>query len=255
MIEVKNLDQSYTRGGHKRSLTNVSLTLKERAVTALVGANGAGKSTLLGVMSNLIAPMSGSVTLDGTALNRMKAHEIAKKIAILKQTQQLGVRLTVGDLVEFGRFPHCMGRPGDVDREKIAQALDYMNLADLKERYLDELSGGQRQRAFIAMILAQDTPYVFLDEPLNNLDIKYSVEMMKIIQKLVSDLHKTVVVVLHDINFAAAYAGHIVAMKGGRIICEGDPETIITKEVLDGVFDHPFHIEKYGGKNVCLYFD
>lgn len=255
MIEVKNLDQSYSKGGRKKTLTDVSLSLKEHTVTALVGANGAGKSTLLGVMSNLIAPMSGTVTLDGVALHEMKTNEVAKKVAILKQTQQLGVRITVGDLVEFGRFPHCAGRPGDLDRQKIAQALDYMNLSDLSERYLDELSGGQRQRAFIAMILAQDTPYVFLDEPLNNLDIKYSVEMMKIIQKLVSELNKTVVVVLHDINFAAAYAGHIVAMKDGRIVHEGDPETMITKEVLDGVFDHPFHIEKHGGKSVCLYFD
>ena len=255
MIVVKSLNQSYSRNGHKKTLTDVNLTVRENTITALVGANGAGKSTLLGVMANLVPALSGEVTLDGEAIGRIKTNEVAKKIAILKQTHQLSVRITVGDLVEYGRFPHCGGRPGDIDRQKIAQAMEYMEITDLGDRYLDELSGGQRQRAFIAMILAQDTPYVFLDEPLNNLDIKYSVEMMKTITKLVEELNKTVVVVLHDINFAAAYAGHIVAMKDGRIVSEGTPEQMISKEVLDGVFDHDFHIAKHDGKNICLYYD
>lgn len=253
MIEVKNLNQSYTRRGLKKNLSDINLTVQEHAITALVGANGAGKSTLLGVMANLIPPLSGSVLLDGVEIGQIKTEEVAKKIAILKQTHHLGIRITVEDLVEFGRFPHCGGRPQEIDKAKITEALEYMQLDDLRERYLDELSGGQRQRAFIAMILAQDTPYIFLDEPLNNLDIKYSVEMMKIIKKLVEELHKTVVIVLHDINFAAAYADHIVAMKNGRIVSEGPPDAMVTKEVLDAVFDHDFHIENYGGRNVCLY--
>jgi len=254
MIEVKNVSQSYTKDGQK-TLDNVSLVVKEHTITALVGANGAGKSTLLGAMSNLIQILSGEVLLDRIDIRKIKTNEVAKRIAFLKQTQQISIRITVNDLVEFGRFPHCSGRLKDIDRQKIEEALDYMMVGDLRDRFLDELSGGQRQRAFIAMILAQDTPYIFLDEPQNNLDIKYSVEMMKIVKKLVTELNKTIVIVMHDINFASAYAGHIVAMKNGRILNEGEPSKMITKEVLDPVFDHDFHIADHDGKRICLFFD
>lgn len=255
MIEVKNITQSYHKHGRVKTLQNVSLTIKENAITAMVGANGAGKSTLLGVITNLLPAMQGTVSLNGENVARMKPADVAKQIAVLRQTHSLSIRITVRDLVEFGRFPHCGGRLQQPDHDKVTEALSYMALADLQGRYLDELSGGQRQRAFIAMILAQDTPYIFLDEPLNNLDIRYSVEMMKIIKKLVDELGKTVIVVLHDINFAAAYAHHIVAMKDGRIVSEGPPEKMITKEVLDDVFTHDFHIAKHNGRSVCLYFD
>ena len=255
MIEVKNINQSYTKHGKKKILENINLVVKEKAITALIGSNGAGKSTLLGVMSNLIPPISGEVLIDGVDIKDIKACELAKKIAILKQTHHINIRLTVKDLVEFGRFPHSGGRLNDFDRKKVKESLVYMNLTGMENRYLDELSGGQRQRAFIAMILAQDTPYIFLDEPLNNLDIKYSVEMMKVIKSLVTELDKTVIVVLHDINFASAYADHIVAMKNGRIISEGSPKQVITKEVLDEVFDHDFNIVSHQGRNACLYFD
>jgi len=255
MIEVKNLSQSYKKHGSAKTLDDVSLVVRENTVTALVGANGAGKSTLLGAMSGLIHTMSGEILLDGADIRKIKASEIAKKIALLKQTQQISIRITVNDLVEFGRFPHCGGRLKDIDKEKVNEALDYMMVGDLRDRYLDELSGGQRQRAFIAMILAQDTPYIFLDEPLNNLDIKYSVEMMKIIKKLVTELNKTILIVMHDINFAAAYAGHIIAMKNGKILNEGDSGKMITKKVLDPVFDHDFNITEHNGKRICLFFD
>jgi iron complex transport system ATP-binding protein len=252
MIEVKNIVQAY---GKNTVLDGVSIKLKERAVTALIGANGAGKSTLIGVIARLIPFISGSVMIDGEELGDIKTREIAKKIAILKQTQSLGVRVSVEELVEFGRFPHCGGRLRDTDREKIEEAIAYMDLAGIRGKYIDELSGGQKQRAFIAMILAQDTPYIFLDEPLNNLDIKYSVEMMKIIRSLVRDLKKTVVVVLHDINFAAAYSDYVVAMKDGKIINCGRTEDIVTKDVLDYIFDHDFNITEHEGKKVCLYYD
>ncbi len=255
MLEVNNIHHSYSKNYHKKTLEAINLVIKEKAITALIGANGAGKSTLLGIMSNLIQPLSGSVTLDGVDIRKIKTSELAKKIAILKQTHSINIRITVKDLVEFGRFPHCGGRLTDLDRQKVNESLAYMNLAGMEDRYLDEISGGQRQRAFIAMILAQDTPYILFDEPLNNLDIKYSVEMMRIISNLVTDLNKTVVVVLHDINFASAYADCIVAMKNGHIVSEGIPERLITKEVLDGVFDHDFNIVTHQGRNACLYFD
>ena len=129
-----------------------------------------------------------------------------------------------------------------------------MSLQEIQDRFIDELSGGQRQRAYIAMILAQDTKYIFLDEPLNNLDIKYSVEMMLILQKMITELGKTVIIVLHDINFAAAYADEIVAMKDGEIICEGAASEIIDKDTLSAVFDHEFYITDVGGRKVCVYF-
>jgi len=253
MIEVKNITQSY--GRDIDILKNINLTVPEKCVTALVGANGAGKSTLLSVIANLIPARSGTVLLDGEDIRKIKTDETARRIAFLKQSQQLNIRIPVRDLVEFGRFPHCKGRLRDADRQKVAEAIDYMSLSGITHKYLDEISGGQRQRAFIAMILAQDTPYIFLDEPLNNLDIKYSVEMMKIVKKLVAELGKTIVVVLHDINFASAYADYIIAMKGGKVHGEGSPEEVIKAEVLNPVFNHDFNIVERDGKSVCLYFN
>ena len=255
MIEVFNINQSYNRNNIKNTLTDINLQIPENSVTALVGANGAGKSTLLGVVANIIPSMSGIVMLNKKDVRKIKTNEVAKQIAFLKQNQHINIRITVNDLTEFGRFPHCKGRLKEHDKIKVNQALEYMNMLDLRHRYLDELSGGQRQRAFIAMILAQDTKYIFLDEPLNNLYIKYSVDMMKIIRKLVAELNKTIVVVLHDINFAAAYADYIIAMKDGHIVHEGGTEKIITKEILNTIFDYDFNIIKHKEKNVCLYFE
>jgi len=254
MIEVRSVNQSYSKRSSKKTLSDVSMVVKENAITALVGANGAGKSTLLSVMTNILPALSGEVLLDGEDVRKMKSNDLSKKVAFLRQSQQLSVRITVNDLVEYGRFPHCGGRLRDADHQKVDEALIYMDLADLRHRYLEELSGGQRQRAFIAMILAQDTPYIFLDEPLNNLDIKYSVEMMKIIKTMEVELNKTIVVVLHDINFAAAYADHIIAMKDGEIYYEGAPQDAITPEVLNPVFDHDFNISNSNGRPVCLYY-
>lgn len=254
MISASNIVQSY--GKQKKTiLQNISVNIKDRAVTALIGANGAGKSTLLGVLSKLLEPVSGTVTLHNKNLAEYKSKDLAKQISFLRQTQSVSIRLTIRDLVEFGRFPHCGGRLKEIDCQKVEESLRFLNIIDIQNKYLDELSGGQRQRAFIAMILAQDTPYIFLDEPLNNLDIKYSVEMMKIIKKLVKELDKTVVIVLHDINFASAYADHIIAMKDGKIVSQGIPLNVIQKEVLDDVFDHDFHIVNHDGTNVCLFFD
>ena len=251
MIQIKSVSQAY---GDHAVLKNVSLDIQEGRITALIGANGAGKSTLLNVAANLIPVRSGQVFLDGENVREMKSIEIAKKIAILKQTQHVNMRITVRELVSFGRYPHCKGRLRAEDEAKIREAIDYMNLREIQDRFIDELSGGQRQRACIAMILAQDTRYIFLDEPLNNLDIKYSVEMMLILRKMIRELHKTVIIVLHDINFAAAYADEIVAMKDGEIIREGSAREIIDRETLAAVFDHEFYITDVGNRKVCVYF-
>lgn len=249
-MELKNINLFF---GKQQVLKDVNLQIKEQRITALIGANGAGKSTLFNVAANLLCPKSGQVLLDGADIASIKSDAIAKKIAILKQTQHLSLRVTVRELVSFGRYPHSKGRLRDADNEQIDQALAYLNLQKLQNRFIDELSGGQRQRAYIAMIMAQDTKYIFLDEPLNNLDMKYSVEMMEILRQMVEKLKKTVVIVLHDINMAASYADEIVAMKNGIIVKEGVAEEVMDQEVLEEVFDYHFHIVEVDGRKICIY--
>ncbi len=252
MIEIKNVSHAY---GDFEVLKNISLKIPDQKITALIGSNGAGKSTLLGVIARLLSHQKGEVYLDDVDLNTMKHPDVAKKLSILKQTNQLMIRITVKELVTFGRFPHSKSRLKADDHQKIDDALSYMNLKDIEHKYLDELSGGQRQRAYIAMILAQDTKYILLDEPLNNLDMKYAVEMMTILQKLVKDFDKTIVVVMHDINFAAAFSDYIIAMKDGQITDQGDVNYMMDKAILDHVFDHDFCIAGVQGRKVCIYYN
>lgn len=250
MIEIRKISQSY---GRQPVLTDVNLTIPSHQITALIGANGAGKSTLVGVISRLLHPSQGEIILDGKDLRSYSSREIAKRLAVLRQTTTIHVKVTVRELVAFGRFPHSKGRLTALDEQHIDQAIRYMKLEELQDRFIDTLSGGQKQRAYIAMILAQDTDYVFLDEPLNNLDMRYAVEMMTTLQKMVTELHKTVVVVIHDINMAAAFADYIVAMKGGEIVAQGTTADMMQKEILDHVFDYDFCIECVNGKNYCIY--
>lgn len=250
MIEIKNISQSY---GEHQVLKQVNLTIQESQITALIGANGAGKSTLLGVISRLLEPSEGQVFLDNVDIKTMKTDDIAKQISVLRQSNNISIKITVKELVTFGRYPHSKGKLKKHDLEKIDEAITYMRLKDIENKYIDELSGGQRQRAYIAMILAQDTKYIFLDEPLNNLDMRYAVEMMTILENLVKDFNKTIVVVMHDINFAAAFANYIIAMKDGTILYEGTSDEMMDKAKLDHVFDHDFCIAGLNGKKYCVY--
>lgn len=252
MIEVLNVSKSYQ---DLEVLKDVSLQIPDEKITALIGSNGAGKSTLLSIVARLLAQDSGDVLIDGVYMKDMKNIDIAKKLAILKQTNHINMRVTVKELISFGRFPYAKGRLKKEDELKIQEAIDYMDLNEISNKFIDQLSGGQRQRAYIAMIIAQDTKYILLDEPLNNLDIKYGVEMMQLLQRLVKDLKKTIVVVMHDINFAAAFSDHIVAMKNGEIIDQGHIDHMIDKTILDHVFDHDFCIAGFNGKKVCLYYN
>ncbi|AKL74982.1 iron ABC transporter ATP-binding protein [Bacillus velezensis] len=251
MVEVKNVSKQY---GGKTVLEKTSLSIQKGRLTSFIGPNGAGKSTLLSIMSRLIKTDSGEITVDGQEIGACKSNDLAKKISILKQTNQINIRLTIKDLVSFGRFPYSQGKLTDEDWVHINQALSYMKLADLKDKYLDQLSGGQCQRAFIAMIIAQDTDYIFLDEPLNNLDMKHSVEMMKLLKRLVEDFGKTVVVVIHDINFASVYSDHIVALKNGRIVKEGPAEEIIETSVLEDIYDMTIPIQEIDSQRIGVYF-
>ncbi|WP_324658972.1 ABC transporter ATP-binding protein [Bacillus velezensis] len=251
MVEVKNVSKQY---GGKTVLEKTSLSIQKGRLTSFIGPNGAGKSTLLSIMSRLIKTDSGEITVDGQEIGACKSNDLAKKISILKQTNQINIRLTIKDLISFGRFPYSQGKLTDEDWVHINQALSYMKLDELKDKYLDQLSGGQCQRAFIAMIIAQDTDYIFLDEPLNNLDMKHSVEMMKLLKRLVEDFGKTVVVVIHDINFASVYSDHIVALKNGRIVKEGPAEEIIETSVLEDIYDMTIPIQEIDSQRIGVYF-
>src|SRR5699024_7997171 len=177
-----------------------------------------------------------------------------KKISILKQSNSMNVKLTVRELISFGRFPYSQGNLTKKDWEKVDKAIDYMELNDIQHKYLDELSGGQRQRSFIGMVLAQDTEYILLDEPLNNLDMRHSVQIMKTLRRLVDELGKTVVIVIHDINFASCYSDEIVALKDGKIVKHGPTCDVIDQCVLKDIYDMDIDIKEIDDQRICVYF-
>ena len=251
MIEVRNLTKKY---GNTKVVDNVSLDIEKGKMISLIGPNGAGKSTVLSMITRLMDMDEGQVIIDGTELSKWDSKELSKRISILKQANDVNLRLTIRELVEFGRFPHSQGNITAVDNEFIDKAIKYMQLEDIEHRYLDELSGGQKQRAYIAMVIAQDTEYIFLDEPLNNLDMKHSVEIMKTLRKLCDELNKTVVIVIHDINFASCYSDYIVALKDGKLVKNGVTEETIQKEELESIYEIDFHIENINNRNICVYF-
>ena len=235
-------------------LDDVTITFAGDGVTALIGPNGAGKSTLFGLIGRLIVPDAGSVLVDGMDVSTASSRELAKILAVLRQDNHIVARLTVHDLVEFGRFPHSRGRLTVEDRMHIDRSIDYLALNEFRDRFLDELSGGQRQRAFIAMVLAQDTKYVLLDEPLNNLDLKHMTEIMKLVRRVADELGKRVIVVLHDINFAATYADRIVAMRDGRIVADAAADEIMQPDVLEAVYATPVDVRDIDGQRIALYY-
>ena len=251
MVEVQHV---YKRYGAKTVLNDVSLSLKRGVLTSFIGPNGAGKSTLLSVISRLIPADGGEVLVDGRPLRTYASNELAKKLSFLRQSNHTNLRLTVRDLVSFGRFPYSQGRLTKQDWEAVDWAIESMELGDMQDQYLDQLSGGQRQRAYIAMIVAQDTDYIMLDEPLNNLDMKHSVQIMKLLRRLVEESGKGIVVVMHDINFASHYSDHIVAFKGGCILYDGPTDDVIEPSVLRDVFEMDIQIGCVCEQRVCVYF-
>ncbi|HZG74597.1 MAG TPA: ABC transporter ATP-binding protein [Paenibacillus sp.] len=251
MIVVTNVTKTY---GRKPVVENVSLRIEPRKITSFIGPNGAGKSTLLSVISRLTAQDAGEVWIEDKEIRKWKSNDLAKKISILKQSNLVNVRLTVRELVSFGRFPYSQGRLTPDDWKHVDEAIRYMDLETMQHKYLDELSGGQNQRAFIAMVIAQDTEYILLDEPLNNLDMKHSVQIMKVLRRLVDELGKTVVIVLHDINFASCYSDRIVALRDGRVEREGSADEIIRTDVLKDIYDMNIPIQAVGGNRIAVYF-
>nr|WP_295972591.1 ABC transporter ATP-binding protein [uncultured Bacillus sp.] len=252
MIEIKGLTKRF---GEQPVVDNITITIEPGTITSFIGPNGAGKSTLLSMVSRLLDADSGEVLLDQTNVKKWKSDELAKRVSILKQANYINVRLTVRELIAFGRYPYSKGRLSPEDNTFITQAIEYMNLTEIEDKFLDELSGGQKQRAFIAMVIAQDTEYILLDEPLNNLDMKHSVQIMKILRQLVDELGKTVVIVLHDINFASVYSDRIVALKNGRLVKNGPTHDIINSNALREIYDMDIPVQEQNGSRICVYFD
>ncbi len=251
MIELRSIVKRY---GDLVVLDDISLDIPAQKITSFIGPNGAGKSTLLSVISRLIKMDEGEVYIDGRELRQWKNADLSRKISILRQTNTIRLRLTIRELVSFGRFPYSQGKLTKQDWKAVDQALDYMKLTDIQDKYLHQLSGGQRQRAYIAMVIAQDTDYILLDEPLNNLDMQHAVEIMQILQSLVRELGKTVVIVIHDINFASCYSDYIVAMQDGRVVKGGDTEQIIDQKVLGRIYNLDFQIEHINNQRICVYY-
>jgi iron complex transport system ATP-binding protein len=251
VIALEGVTKRY--GGHA-VVDDLTIELGGEGVTALIGPNGAGKSTLFGLVGRLLQPDAGQVTVDGMDVARTPSDRLARTLAVLRQDNHVAARLTVHDLVEFGRFPHSRGRLTVDDREHIERAIAYLDLDAYRGRFLDELSGGQRQRAFIAMVLAQDTRYVLLDEPLNNLDLRHMTEIMRLVRRMADELGKRVVTVLHDINFAATYSDRIVAMRDGRVVADASSRDIMRPEVLEAVYDTTVDVREIDGRPVALYY-
>lgn len=249
MIEIENVTMSY---GRDPVVDNVSFTLPDSGITALIGPNGAGKSTLLCGIGRLLPLRMGKVKIDGVSLDDWKAHKLAQRIAILRQENHLTVRLTVAELVMLGRHPHTQGRTTAADEEIVHAALESVHMLEFADRFLDELSGGQRQRAFVAMTLAQDTKYLLLDEPLSALDMRNSRDMMRHLQKIVADKNLSIVIVIHDINVAAAYSDRIIALKEGKVVAEGSPHEVVNPQVLAEVFDVETEVVEVAGRPVAV---
>ena len=251
MIEIDNISKKYQT---IQVLKNVSATISQGGITAIIGPNGAGKSTLLSIISRLLLADEGLVKIQNMDVINTPSDKLATYLSVLRQENRFTSRLTVFELVGFGRYPYSKGRLNKDDLVHINRALEFLNLTEYKDRFLDELSGGQRQRAYVAMVLCQDTEYVLLDEPLNNLDMKHAVAMMKQLRRAADELGKTIVIVIHDINFASVYSNYILAMKNGELIYQGNPEQIMDSAILEDIFDTPVQIEKVHDQNIAIYY-
>ncbi|NLK66318.1 MAG: ATP-binding cassette domain-containing protein [Campylobacteraceae bacterium] len=249
-MKIRNLMKNYF---DKKVVDDVSFEIPKGKITSFIGPNGAGKSTIISMITRLIKKDGGEVEFKGKKLESWKSKELAKHLSILSQSNNLNMKLTIKELVSFGRFPYSGSRLKKEDIEKIDEAIELMELTEMSDKFIDELSGGQRQRAFIAMIIAQDTEYIFLDEPTNNLDIYHSISIMQILQKLSKEQGKTIVMVLHELNLASFYSDYICALKDGKVVKFGKSDEIMTKEVLSNLYKVDFEILNIKDRPLCVY--
>ncbi|SEG28865.1 iron ABC transporter ATP-binding protein [Sphingobacterium lactis] len=251
MIKISGVRKSY---GKKITLENINLMLPKGKVIALIGPNGAGKSTLLSLIARLEKPDYGTIHLEGQNTASIPLRTFSKKLSFLKQQNVYDLKLRVSELIAFGRFPHSEGKITQLDRDKIEEVISLFDLSDIRNSFIDQISGGQRQRVFLAMIIAQDTDYILLDEPLNNLDMKHSRAIMALLSQLAHEFHKTIITVVHDINFAANFSDYCIAMKNGEIHYFDETRLLIRKEVLEALFDMEFEVISNASTLLCNYF-
>ncbi|NGX88609.1 Fe(3+) dicitrate ABC transporter ATP-binding protein FecE [Rahnella sp. Lac-M11] len=251
-LSAENLYAGY---GNKSILNGLSVTLPAGKITALIGPNGCGKSTLLKCFSRLLTPESGTLRLQGDDISRLHGRALARKLALLPQQHVAPEGIRVRELVGYGRSPwlNLWGRLGEQDHARVSRAMQETKIGDLAEKLVSELSGGQRQRVFLAMVLAQDTPLVLLDEPTTYLDISHQVELMNLLRRQ-NQQGKTVVAVLHDLNQASRYCDYLVMMAAGKIVAQGSPEAVMTPALLAQVFDidAQIHPEPVSGMPMCI---
>tara|TARA_R110001592_G_scaffold187866_2_gene432791 strand:+ start:5997 stop:6761 length:765 start_codon:yes stop_codon:yes gene_type:complete len=234
MISTENLTIAY---GDNIIIEDLSLTVQQGKITALIGPNGCGKSTLLKGLARINKASAGQVLLNNQLLSSFADKQLAQKMSLLPQVLITPEGITVQRLVEYGRSPYIShwGKLGNVDKNIVADAMQETQVSEFATQSVESLSGGQRQRAWIAMILAQDTDIVMLDEPTTYLDLSHQIELMKLMQAM-KDKGKTVIVVLHDLNQACRYCDHLVVMKQGKVVTEGAPESVFTEQLLYDVF-------------------
>ena len=250
MIKINNAKKAYT---DEVKIGPLNIDIPKAGLTSLIGPNGAGKSTTLLMIGRLLDIDEGQIQVANMDIADSKSEELAKKLTILRQENHFVTRLTIRQLVGFGRFPYSKGRLTKEDEVIISKYIDFLGLTDLENRYLDELSGGQRQRAYVAMVLCQETEYVLLDEPLNNLDVARSVQMMEHLRHAADEFGRTILTVLHDINFAAKYSDRICAMKNGQIAAFGTVEEIMEPEILTDIFETKIEIIEGPYGRVAIY--
>lgn len=250
-MRISNLCKRY---GSKEVVSDVTLEIPRGKVVSFIGPNGAGKSTVMGMISRLIESDAGDIEFNGRSLKDWKSKDFSKHLAILTQSNNLQMKLTVRELVAFGRFPHSGNRLTEADHIMIDKAIAYMELEEFEDRFIDELSGGQRQRACIAMVIAQDTEFILLDEPTNNLDIYHATNLMKTVRRLCDELNKTVILVLHEINYAAFYSDFICAFVDGKIHTFDTVENVMNKQTLSSIYGVDFEILEIEGKPLSVYY-
>lgn len=253
MIKLNNISHHI---GKQQILHDITLSLPTAQVIALIGPNGAGKSTLFSVMARLQPLQAGQVSFavdnEERDIVSCQARTLAKTVAMLGQDNHVQGRLRVHELLMFGRYPYHQGQPTADDQQKVQEILERFELEPLAERFLSTLSGGQRQRVLIAMIVCQDTPYLLLDEPLNNLDMYHAGRLMRELRQLSHNQQKTVVIVLHDINQAAQFADTVVTMKAGEVTAVGRPAEVITKETMKDLYNVDVTVLSHQGRPVIV---
>jgi iron complex transport system ATP-binding protein len=255
-ISTEKLSISY---GNVSVVKELNLSIPKGKITTIIGANGCGKSTILKTIARILKPKSGITYINGKDIESQSSREVAKVMAVLPQSPQAPNGLTVGEVVAYGRFPHQsgFGKLQKEDRNIIDWALEVTGMGEYENRQIETLSGGQRQRVWIAMALAQETEILLLDEPTTYLDLAHQLEVLKLLEELNKKQGRTIVMVIHELNNAARFADYMVGVKAGKIVCDGTPDDVMTKENLKEIFNIDAEIvrDSRNNKPVCITYD